>query len=203
MRVGGVMMLASLAAAVLCGCDASSRRASARLRTENASLMDQVAALEARQRELEATVLASAEHPTDGTISVEMPQVATLEVSPISGFEPGDTPESLILEVHVSAADGRQRPIQLVGELEAQVLRPVPGESPRLLADRVLSPAQVRDAWRGGLFGATYLVPIELAAADVPANAPLLIHVFHTDARTGRELEASGGVAHSASTDPT
>lgn len=199
MQRRGVLMLASLALVLwCCGCDARSRRASSRLRTENAALQKQIVALEARQRELKASLTA-----TDDQIDpplADVPRVATLAVSSMSGFEPGDTPEKMVLEVHVQATDGRQRPIQLVGPLEAQVLRPVPGGPPRLIATHWLDPEAVRDAWRSSLFGATYLVPVPVETADIQADAPLLIHVFHDDLRTGRQLEATGSIAHHSST---
>lgn len=202
MKTPDVLVLASLALAVpLLGCDGASRRASARLRTENAALHRQIDGLEARTRELEGSLLATTAGTTLELTAAESPQVATLLVSPMSGFEPGDTPGMTVLEVHVQASDGRQRPIQLVGPLEAQVLRPMPGGAPRVLADITLDPAQVRDAWRGGMFGATYLVPVPLSIADLPSDAPLLVHVFHDDARTGRRLESTGSVTHTPSTD--
>jgi hypothetical protein len=203
MRACGVLVLASLGLTLLgSGCDARSRRASARLRTENASLHTQIGSLEARQRELEASLqVADTGSPSPADALAEMPQVATLAVSSMSGFEPGDTEDTMVLEVHVRATDGRQRPIQLVGPLEAQVLRPVPAESPQLVADIQLDPKAVRDAWRSSMFGATYLIPISLDAADVPTDTPLLVHIFHDDVRTGRRLEASGVVAHHSSTD--
>ena len=202
MKTRGVLVLTSLVVCVpLLGCDGASRRASARLRTENASLQRQIEGLEARTRELEAAVTAKTSGSSPELTAINTPQVATLSVSSMSGFEPGDTPDSTILEVHVQASDGRQRPIQLVGPLEAQILRPVQGEPPQVLADIRLDPTQVRDAWRGGMFGATYLVPVPLSTIDLPADSPLLVHIFFDDARTGRRLESTGSVTHTPSTD--
>ncbi|MDP6479548.1 MAG: hypothetical protein QGI75_05835 [Phycisphaerales bacterium] len=203
MRIRSLLVFASLAAVLSCsGCDSRSRRASARLRTENALLLQQIDALESRQRELKASLQAiDAESPTRTKASAEVPQVATITVSSMSGFEPGETEDGMVLEVHVQATDGKQRPIQLVGPLEAQVLRPVPGEPPQLLVDLKLDPEAVREAWRSSLFGATYLIPIPMATSDVQPDMPLLVHVFHDDLRTARRLEASGTVAHHLSTD--
>lgn len=189
------------AAILLAGCDGRSRRASAALRTENAALERQVQSLQDRQIELEASLAAVAtEREMDLDALSQMPQVAGLTISPLSGFEPEADPATLRLEVHVAAQDGRQRPIQLVGPLEAQVLRPVPGRSPRLLAKTSLDPAAVRDAWRGGLLGATYRIDLTVPTADINPDTPVLVHVFHTDARTGRALEATSSVAHRPST---
>ena len=202
MSARGAMVLASLLVLSAVGCDARSRTASARLRTENAALSRQIDALEARQRELEASLQVAGDGPAASRDArAHTPQVATLAVSQMSGFEPGDTAGTVVLEVHVLATDGRQRPIQLVGPLEAQVLRPVPGEAPELVATLRLDPEAVRDAWRESLFGATYLVPVPMDTADIPVDTKLLVHVFHDDLRTGRRLEATGGVAHNSSTD--
>ncbi|MDP7070764.1 MAG: hypothetical protein QF561_05380 [Phycisphaerales bacterium] len=200
MRRWGIGPIALSSLILVAGCDAASRRASARLRTENAALERQIESLEARTRELEGTLHAiETEAALAPDTAAQAPQVATLEVSPLSGFEPGASIDDVVLEVHVEATDGRQRPIQLVGPLEAQVLRARPGEAPDLLADVTLSPAAVRDAWRGSLFGATYLVPIPMPRPA--ADQQLLIQVFHDDLRTGRTLECSGGIAHKPSTE--
>jgi len=197
-RAAGLLAVVLVASA---GCDARSRKASARLRTENAALQQQIAALQARTRELEAGLRSlevdAGEAP--GT-RVTAPRVAAIAVSPMTGFEPGEQPGTTTLEVHVTATDGRQRPVQLVGPLRAQVLRPVPDAAPEVLAEIVLEPETVRDAWRGGLFGATYLVPVSLASEDIPTSVPILVHVFHDDLATGSRLEATGGVAHQPST---
>ena len=117
----------------------------------------------------------------------------------MSGFEQGASPDERLLELHVVATDGRQRPIQLVGPLEAQVLRARPGKTPLLLADVTLDPANVRDAWRQSLFGTTYLVPVPLPATE-PAG-DLLVQVYHDDLTTGRRVECSGSVPHHPSTE--
>ncbi len=201
MRAAGLLTLAVLVT-LSAGCDTRSRRASARLRTENAAMQQQVTALQARTQELE-TGLRAAERAS-GEIAgtrIAAPRVTTLAVSPLSGFEPGEQPDTTLLEVHVTATDGRQRPVQLVGPLQAQVLRPIPNAAPEVLADVTLSPEMVRDAWRGSLFGATYLIPVSITSENIPDSVPLLVHVFHDDLTTGHHLEATGGVAHQPSTD--
>ncbi|MCH2142683.1 MAG: hypothetical protein MK077_06780 [Phycisphaerales bacterium] len=195
----GIIFIA--ATVLLTSCDGRSRRASAKLRSENAALHREVEALQDRQVELEASLTALAtEQGGNRGAAAQTPQVAGLTISPLSGFEPGEGPDALRLEIHVAAQDGRQRPIQLVGPLEAQVLRPVPGRSPVVLATTKLDPTAVRDAWRGGLLGATYRVDVMLDTASIEPDTPVLVHVFHTDARTGRSLEATSSVAHRPST---
>ena len=74
--VEGMMLLA--------GCDGHSRRASARLRTENAAMQQQIETLQARQTELEATLATvESEHEVNAEALGQMPQVAGLMVSPL------------------------------------------------------------------------------------------------------------------------
>ncbi len=201
MRLGIASTMMLTAMLLLAGCDGRSRRASARLRTENAAMQQQIETLQARETELEATLaMVESQHEVNAEALGQMPQVAGLVVSPLSGFEPTNDDTSLRLELHVSAQDGRQRPIQLVGSMEAQVLRPVPGRSPEVIATTTLSPSQVRDAWRGGLMGATYRIDVPVQAASIAPDTPVLVHIFHTDARTGRQLETTASVSHHPST---
>ncbi len=196
MRRGGLLVLLALMVTPLDGCGGASRRASARLRTENAGLLRQIDGLEARTRELEAGLLAAEQeqHRSSGQLTAA-PRLATITVSPMSGFEPGNSADTKTLEVHVQATDGLNRPIQLVGPIEAQVLRPVPGAEPEVVASTTLSPTEVRDAWRGGLFGTTYLVPVSLQAASLTPHKTLLVHIFHEDLTTGQRVEGTGGIA--------
>ncbi|MCH2140287.1 MAG: hypothetical protein MK100_04545 [Phycisphaerales bacterium] len=186
-----------ISAVLLAGCDSRSRRASARLRTENDDLKRQVEGLEARQAELEASLLASEQ--TNASVPgtrVESPRLAHLSISPLSGYETGETTH---LEIHLTAADGRQRPIQLHGPIEAQVLRPVSGGTPELVSSIDMTTADVRDAWRGGILGATYLIELPVPEPSGESTA-WIVHIFHDDLHTGRRLEASGPIAHQPST---
>lgn len=195
-------MLLAAALAPTLGCDGRSRRASARLRTANTQLEAQVESLTSRVDELKAAV-SRAETETnrrDGALA-HAPLVTTLSVSSMSGFEPGSSADTTIAEVHVGALDGRHRPVQLVGTLEVQLLRPVAGGDPLLLARTTLDAGQVRDAWRQALIGPTYLAPVELTRDALPDDGPVIVHVFHEDARTGRRLEAIGALNRS-STEP-
>ena len=104
MRLGIAATMMLTAMLLLAGCDGHSRRASARLRTENAAMQQQIETLQARQTELEATLATvESEHEVNAEALGQMPQVAGLMVSPLSGFEPTDDDASLRLELHVSA----------------------------------------------------------------------------------------------------
>ncbi len=195
MHRSGVLSLA-LIACLFTGCDTRSRTASARLRTENADLKRQIDSLTLQTAELQAKLQASM-HDEDPQPLLHSPRLAHILISPITGYETKNG--TAVLEVHVTAHDGRNRPIQLVGPLEAQVLRPREGLAPELVASIQLEPDAVRDAWRGGLMGATYLVQLPIPPSA--SETPLLVHVFHEDLVTGRRLECSGSVSHKPSTD--
>lgn len=189
------LFLGVMSALVLQSCDTRSRRASARLRTENAHLEQQVDVLSTRVQELEAA-LATTESDqglSAGALAMS-PLPVQLQIASISGFEPGDSEDRIIAEVHITAHDGLGRPVQLVGPIEVQVLRPVEGGEPVLLGRLDLDPHEVRRAWRQGLVGATYLAQVDLEAADVEPGSFVLTHVFHQDARTDRRLETAGAL---------
>lgn len=164
------------------------RRANARLRTENATLEDTVATLKQQHIELNAQLQAAVASSPEPPMQALVPQVATIAISPMSGLDP--TPSAgPVLQLHVVALDGRGRPIQLAGPLDAQVLQPVVGQPPVVLASMALDLAEARDAWRGGPLGATWLIEVPLPH-DLP-DEPLLIHVEHRDVRTDRVLRAT------------
>jgi len=182
------LLLAGATLVLATGCTGGMRRANARLRTDNAQLQDTVAALRLKQTELEAQLQRAGELNPARSLQALVPQVAAIAISPLSGLDPSP-PGGPVLQIHVVAVDGRGRPIQLAGPLEAQVLEPISGQSPRVLASIRLDAAGAHDAWRGGPLGATWLIDVPLPA-DLPAE-PLLIHVEHRDLRTDRVLRAS------------
>ncbi len=182
------LLLAGATLVLAAGCSGGMRRANARLRTENATLQDTVAALKQQHIELNAQLQAAVALNPEPPVQALTPQIATIAISPMSGLDP--TPNAgPVLQLHVVALDGRGRPIQLAGPLEAQVLQPVAGQSPVVLAATALDLAGARDAWRGGPLGTTWLIEVPLPH-DLP-NEPLLIHVEHRDVRTDRVLRTT------------
>ena len=173
---------------VLAGCSGAMRRANARLRTENAQQQDQIAALHLANAELQAQLALAQSEPASGNVNEHIPQLASVAISPLSGLDPSSD-DGPVLQVHVQSMDGRGRPIQLAGPLMAQVLLPQQSGPPAVLATTSLDAHQVRDAWRGGPLGTTWLV--ELPLSERHLREPLLIHIEHTDLRTGRVHRAS------------
>ena len=143
--------------------------------------------------ELEAK-LAEATDQSGGNVdmALNVPRVAAIELSPFSSLRWNATPvDEAMLNVHVTAVDGRGRPIQLTGSIDAVARSmPVNGESLEL-GRASLSAAQVRDAWRAGVLGASYQV-------EIPIHQDLLeedhgeIHV------SARFMDALTGVEHDA-----
>ena len=173
------------------GCDDASRRASARLRTENHDLQQELDASRLQIAELEAQLKSSgADLGLDGEVLANTPRVAEIGLSSFSGMRRDDG-ETSTIELYVSAVDGRRRPLQLVGTLEAKVVHvPMDGE-PVVLGQLTLDPSEVRDAWRRGLGGMSYLMSVPLTS-PVPQDARVLhAKVLHHDARTGVPHEAS------------
>jgi hypothetical protein len=168
-------------------CSGPMRRANARLRNENAALQDTVAALTLRQSELKAQLSAAADTADAPPNIALLPQVAAISLSGMSGLDPSPASNTPVLQLHLTAVDGRGRPIQLVGSLEAQVLRPVPDAAPQRVAATRLDPSQVQEAWRGGPLGTTWLIEVPLP--QNVAHEPLLLHVQYDDLRTGRVFQ--------------
>lgn len=185
------LIAVSLLAAGVAGCTGGMRRANVRLRDDNARLEDRVAQLELANAELAAQLARAPGNTPDSPDSDALqaiPQLAAISISPVSGWDPSPE-DGPVLQIHVASQDGLGRPIQLAGSMDAQLLRPIPGTAPEVITSTSLDPQQVRQAWRGGPLGTTWL--IELPVSENLKHEPLLIHVEHRDLRTGRVHRAS------------
>lgn len=177
------------------GCDSASRKASARLRRDVVNLQQQVDALQKQEKELQAQLKQAQEgrDELEAEILASTPFVSSIALSPFSGMrrDEGDGP---VMELFVSAVDGRGRPLQVVGRLQALAML-IPSEGETVELGRVdLGPAEVRDAWRGGLGGASYLVEVPMTGSLPEGTSTVHVRVFHEDARTGEVFEASGDI---------
>jgi len=99
---------------------------------------------------------------------------------------------STTIDLHVTAVDGRGRPIQLTGRLKA-VARFMPVDKESIELGRVsLSPAEVRDAWRAGVLGASYQVEIPLQLSLISEDSSgIHVSARFTDALTGVDHDAT------------
>lgn len=172
------------------GCSNAGRTANARLRTQVHQLEQHLEAAKLHVAELESQrVIAGSAHPS---ISVELeantPRVAAISLSPFSGMRRAEAGRSEV-ELYVSSVDGRGRSLQMVGTLEAVIMHLPVNSPPRVLGRASLSLSEVRDAWRSGLGGVSYLISVPLQGS-VP-DSSLHARVVYKDGQTGIEHETS------------
>ncbi len=144
--------------------------------------------------ELEAKLSEVAHESGGNTVTLlNVPRVAEIELSRLSSVRRESAADGLItLDLHVTAIDGRGRPIQLTGSLEA-VARFMPVDAESIELGRVsLSPAEIRDAWRAGVLGASYQVEIPLRPAPLSGEySGIHVSARFTDAHTGVDHDAT------------
>ncbi len=188
-------ILLCLSACVVWGCGDASRKANARLRREVHDLKQEVARLELLESE-RATQLAQAgsvRPDLDEEVLVSTPMVTGIGMSTWSGQL--DRSEDIpTVEIFVSAVDGRNRPLQMVGTLTARAMFIPPEGEPVDLGERTLTPSQVRDAWRNVLGTPSYAIKLPIRDPLPDGAESIHVRVFHEDARTGRRFETSGDV---------
>lgn len=106
-----------------------------------------------------------------------------------------DAPAPDAIDVYIRPLDGRRRFVQIVGRLAIEVtLLPTPGPDappPRRLAYTELTPTEVREAYRVGLFAAHYTVRLPLPGLPSPIDGELVVRVQFFDALTGVVHDAS------------
>jgi outer membrane murein-binding lipoprotein Lpp len=187
-------------ALLLAGCGSNAQRVATendRLRSSVADLQDDVAALEARNTELEAEMAAqNASEPARAVaeeIRLNTPRVASVDIGRLSHLvdDDGDgVPDTAVL--YIEPRDGRGRFIQIVGNLDANVAL-VPAQGDAMTLGRVrLAPAPLRDAYRSSFTGTHYTirVPLEVSpgsASDLECAVRITFH----DGLSGRDLTAS------------
>ncbi|MEE3001162.1 MAG: hypothetical protein VX908_00545 [Planctomycetota bacterium] len=174
------------------GCDGRSRKASARLRVEVHQLKEELELSRHQVSELEAKVAEAAVESGGNSVTLlNVPRVAAIELSRLSSVRSASE-GSATLDLHVTAVDGRGRPIQLTGRLKA-VARFMPVDKESIELGRVsLSPAEVRDAWRAGVLGASYQVEIPLQLSLISEDSSgIHVSARFTDALTGVDHDAT------------
>lgn len=143
------------------------------LRAQNHSLRDELAAAEAERDELRAKLAALSRDTAE--VAEATPRIAGIELDSLSGL----SPDGKSFLFYVRPYDGRRRFLQAVGELTLTVER----EGSPIAGPLVLSPAQLRDAYRSGFTGTHY-------SAELPAPAhglagELTLRAALNDAATG------------------
>jgi len=181
---------------IVSGCNDSSRTASARLRREVFDLQQEVARLELRESEqrIQFEQATTDRSDLDHEVLASTPMVTGIGMSTWSGSRGVRTDGRTTVEIFVSAVDGRNRPLQMVGTVTARALLiPVEG-SPIELGAATLTPSQLRDAWRNVLGTPSYVVQLPIDQPLPEGTESIHVRVYHDDARTGRRFETSGDV---------
>lgn len=196
------------------GCTAggskSASQANDELRRRVMALEDQKKTLEQTNAELLAKVTELSNNrgqalPAD--VLAAMPRCASISISDLGTWlDPADIAKpAASAHVSVSALDGRGRSMQGVGTLRVEILVLPPGAAvvndagervakdgaaPLRAAKAELGPAALREAYREGLFGASYVVDMAIEPL-AERNAVVLVRATFADAITGATHEAT------------
>ncbi|MEL7484368.1 MAG: hypothetical protein AAFN41_08430 [Planctomycetota bacterium] len=167
------------------GCSSGARIAAANdeLRSERETQRERIDALEAENAELKAKLAeanARSESPLPEDVIDALPRVAGIELTRFSSI--GDSEVTWAIK----PTDGRGRFVQVVGTLELRAV--AVGADPSVLAEVVLSPTDVRDAFASGLTGAGYRAS---TAFDGDERGPVALTATLHDHVTGATHEAS------------
>ncbi|MEO1534450.1 MAG: hypothetical protein AAFS11_02675 [Planctomycetota bacterium] len=181
-------MRSILLVAVACGCFGCSSGAriaatNDSLRLERESQTDRITELEAANAELRAKLAeanARAESPLPDDVIDALPRVAGIELTRFCSIGDGE------VKWAIKPTDGRGRFVQVVGTLELRAV--AVGAEPSVLAEVVLSPTEVRDAFASGLTGAGYRVSTSF---DGDETVPITLTATLHDHVTGATHEAS------------
>ena len=177
----------------LTGCTDRSRAVNAGLRERIHDLEEENRSRDLKIKELEIQLDSARGEQIGSAISghPDIPVVTNIRIDATSGRrqqpdESGNRP----LEIHVKAVDGHNRPIQLAGSMRVQVTLIAQGQSPRELYSGELTPQEVREAWRGGVFGGpTWMINVPVKDEDLPDGTRTLdVDIFYDDLRTGQQL---------------
>lgn len=199
---------------LLAGCSVggstSASRANDELRRRVMALEDQKKTLEQTNAELLAKVSEWSKErgpalPAD--VLAAMPRCASISISDLGTWlDPADVGKpATSAHVSVSCLDGRGRSMQGVGTLRVEVMVLPAGETivdssggrsaregatPIRTAKIELGPSALRDAYREGLFGASYVVDLPLEPL-AERSAVVLVRASFADAITGATHEAT------------
>ncbi|MFO0835508.1 MAG: hypothetical protein U0638_11095 [Phycisphaerales bacterium] len=207
-------LVGALSFVLIAGCNVggskSASQANDELRRRVMALEDQKKTLEQTNAELLAKIAEMSKErgqaiPAD--VLAAVPRCASISISDLGTWlDPADVSKpATSAHVSVSALDGRGRSMQGVGTLRVEVLvlpagativdssggrSAREGATPIRSAKAELGPAAMRDAYREGFFGASYVIdlPIEPLAER---NAVVLVRASFADAITGATHETT------------
>ena len=165
--------------------------------TSEDTVRERVVSIEKRNKELELvnsglkTRLAEAEADLsreERTLAQATPRLSAILIASSSLIQK-TADGSLTMTLRLDPSDDRGRFMQVVGTLTVRVVA-VPAEAaPVSLAVARFDPAQVREAWRGGMLGSGYVFEIPLTgwgSETLPETVDVVINF--SNAPSGREL---------------
>lgn len=198
---------------LLAGCGSATIGGAKGFSTANDELRTKVAALEAENAQLKAIRtelegrLAQEQRVREGLVSQDvlaaMPACSGIAIDSLSGLFPASNDVApTTCNIYIKPFDGRQRFVQIVGTVRAEVhaLDPAAaaqdaGKSPVTIGTLTLTPAQLREAYRSGLTGTHYTLEVPITSPDASLHkADLVIRVQFEDALTGKVHEATQNV---------
>jgi len=169
------------------------------LRARVLELETAVTALEDRITELEAELAARVVAPASPSpeIAANTPHVARITIGRLSHLRDIDedgTPDTLI--AYVTPTDGRGRFVQLVGHLTVHAaLLPARTDSDTI-GRRVLSPSEVRAAYRSSMMGTHYTIEVPISLpGDADQFTECDVRATYDDGRTNQRFETSRAIA--------
>lgn len=201
------IVAAALAAIIFGGCSSPTIGGKKGFATANDELRRRVVELEdqnrllASQRDELSVKLAEEQRVREGLVTADVlaaiPRCAGIEIDSLSGIDPLDPSKPATgLILYVEPFDGERRFVQLVGTVRVEALElsePAGTVEPRRIAGAALTPPQVRGAYRSGITGTHYEIPLKLPdseSARIRAST-LLLRVQFDDAITGTTHEAT------------
>jgi cell division protein FtsB len=149
--------------------------------------------LRAKLRELSSRLDAASGDAAADVIDA-MPRAASLDFERLTSLVDRDgQPGFESVDVYLRPLDGRGRFVQVAGHMRVQAfLQPADAAGEReLIAERVLAPADLRDAYRSTLLSVHYAVPLVFerplaeSIADRRGNGAVLLIARFDDAVTG------------------
>ena len=196
------LLLGACGVAMLCaGCSSGPKNfenENDALRRRVVELEKEVGDLKAANAELTVKVHEATRATGDGRLSDEvfdaLPRCATLEIGGLSGLADTDGSPGLdVADVYIRPLDGRGRFTQVSGWLTVRVsLLPAEGQTPLLLGEVRLSPAELREAYRSSFTGTHYSVRLHLTEPNRPLAGVVTLAATFEDGVTGATITAAG-----------
>jgi len=152
-----------------------------RLRSENADLKKRIEELERMREEFRRKVEAIPGGPSADVMEA-LPALAIFSVTSTSHIRAAREDKPATAVVYLDCRDGRDRPIQVTGTLHLNLSTEVTGG-----VETVVSPLELRAAYRGGVTGGGYTIEVPLDAAAV---SPFGVSARFVDGVTGSEYIA-------------